>query len=85
MKYKQYILTGLLMVSGSAFAADENLADIIKKANGGDEIGKVGDLGNKPERIEWLRDNGFGMFLHWGVDAQLGSVISHSMVSADDA
>ena len=86
MNYKQLILTGLLIAVGSAFAApDENLADIIKAANGGDEVGKVGELGNKPERLEWLRDNGFGMFLHWGVDAQLGSVISHTLVGASDA
>lgn len=39
---------------------------------------------NKPEREEWLRDLGFGMFIHWGIDAQLGIVISHSMVGASD-
>lgn len=37
---------------------------------------------NKPERQEWLRDLGFGIFVHWGVDSQLGTVISHSMVGA---
>ncbi len=41
--------------------------------------------GNRPERIEWFRDLGFGMFIHWSLDSQLGSVISHSMVGADDA
>lgn len=88
MKYMKLILSGLMMVAfaGSVFAAaEESLADAIKKANAADDIGKIGDLGNKPERLEWLRDNGFGMFLHWGLDAQLGSVISHSMVGADDA
>lgn len=40
---------------------------------------------NKPERLEWFRDLGFGMFVHWSVDSQIGSVISHSMVAADDA
>ena len=38
--------------------------------------------GNKPERLEWFRDQGFGLFIHWSVDSQLGSVISHSMVGA---
>ncbi|MDI6448908.1 alpha-L-fucosidase [Anaerobaca lacustris] len=38
--------------------------------------------GNKPERVEWFMDQGLGMFVHWSVDAQLGSVISHSMVGA---
>jgi alpha-L-fucosidase len=39
-------------------------------------------LGNKPERLEWFRDLGFGMFIHWNVDVTLGSVISHSLVGA---
>lgn len=39
---------------------------------------------NKAERLEWFRDLGFGMFIHWSHDSQLGSVISHSMVGADD-
>src|SRR5213593_4847721 len=37
---------------------------------------------NRPERLEWFRDQGFGMFIHWGVDVTLGSVISHSLVGA---
>jgi alpha-L-fucosidase len=39
---------------------------------------------NKPERQEWLRDLGFGMFIHWSMDSQLGIVISHSLVGASD-
>lgn len=39
---------------------------------------------NKPERLEWFRDQGFGLFIHWGLDSQLGSVISHSMVGASE-
>ncbi len=87
MEIKRIILSGLMLVAGagSVMAAGEFEADAIKEANAVDETGNIGELGNKPERIEWLRDNGFGMFLHWGVDAQLGSVISHSLVSADDA
>lgn len=42
----------------------------------------VSGLGNKPERLEWFRDIGFGLFIHWSVDSQLGSVISHSLVGA---
>lgn len=38
---------------------------------------------NRPEREQWLRDLGFGMFIHWNVDVNLGSVISHSLVGAD--
>ncbi len=39
---------------------------------------------NKPERQEWLRDLGFGMFIHWSMDSQLGIVISHSLVGASE-
>ncbi|MDO5523183.1 MAG: alpha-L-fucosidase [Bacteroidia bacterium] len=39
---------------------------------------------NKPEREEWFMDLGFGMFIHWSLDSQLGAVISHSMVGADE-
>ena len=39
-------------------------------------------LDNKPARLEWFRDLGFGMFIHWSVDSQIGSVISHSLAGA---
>ncbi|MCX2479091.1 alpha-L-fucosidase [Pedobacter sp. MC2016-15] len=39
---------------------------------------------NKPEREEWLRDTGAGLFIHFNVDAQLGVVISHSLVGASN-
>ena len=37
---------------------------------------------NKKERLEWFRDLGFGMFVHFSFDSQLGIVISHSMAGA---
>jgi alpha-L-fucosidase len=40
---------------------------------------------NKPERLEWFRDLGFGMFIHWSLDSQTGVVISHSLAGADEA
>ena len=39
---------------------------------------------NKPEREEWFSSLGFGMFIHWSMDVQLGTVISHSMVGASE-
>ncbi|MCD6598218.1 MAG: alpha-L-fucosidase, partial [Bacteroidales bacterium] len=39
---------------------------------------------NKAEREQWFTDLGFGMFIHWSFDSQLGMVISHSMVGASD-
>lgn len=39
---------------------------------------------NKPDRLEWFRDQGFGLFIHWGVDSPLGVTISHSLVGASD-
>lgn len=39
---------------------------------------------NKPERVQWFHDLGFGMFIHWNVDVVLGAVISHSLSGASD-
>lgn len=39
---------------------------------------------NKADRDEWFRDQGFGLFIHWSVDSQLGTTISHSLVGASD-
>jgi alpha-L-fucosidase len=39
---------------------------------------------NKPERVEWFKELGFGMFIHFSFDSQLGVVISHSMAGASD-
>src|SRR5215469_4345816 len=39
---------------------------------------------NKADRVEWFRDQGFGLFIHWSVDSQLGVTISHSLVGASD-
>jgi alpha-L-fucosidase len=39
---------------------------------------------NKPEREQWFMDSGFGMFIHWSMDSQLGVVISHSMAGASE-
>ena len=39
---------------------------------------------NRPDRVEWFRDLGLGLFIHWSLDSQLTSVISHSMVGADE-
>ena len=39
---------------------------------------------NHADRVEWFRDQGFGLFIHWSVDSQLGAVISHSLVGASD-
>ena len=44
---------------------------------------KILDL-NKPQREEWFTGLGFGMFIHWSMDVQLGLVISHSLVGASD-
>lgn len=45
---------------------------------------RFGGNKNKPARQDWLRDQGFGMFIHFNVDAQLGITISHSLVGASD-
>jgi len=44
----------------------------------------TGELGNRPERLAWLQDAGFGLFVHWNIDVQLGCVISHTLVGASE-
>ena len=39
---------------------------------------------NQDDRLEWFRDQGFGLFIHWSADGQLGVVISHSLVGASE-
>lgn len=39
---------------------------------------------NKPAREQWFIDMGFGMFIHWSMDSQVGAVISHSMAGASE-
>ena len=51
----------------------------------GNVQGASAESGNRPQRIEWFKDLALGMFIHWNTDAQLGSVISHSMVGASSA
>jgi alpha-L-fucosidase len=53
-------------------------------AAAGEQGDRAAELGNKPERLEWLQDAGFGMFIHYSHDSQVGSVISHSMVGASE-
>ncbi|MEX0321053.1 MAG: alpha-L-fucosidase [Puniceicoccaceae bacterium] len=46
--------------------------------------GVTASAANKPEKLEWLKNAGFGLFIHWSVDSQIGTVISHSVVGASD-
>jgi alpha-L-fucosidase len=39
---------------------------------------------NNPKRLEWFHDLGYGLFIHWSIDSQIGVVISHSLVGASD-
>ena len=40
---------------------------------------------NRPERLEWFQDQGLGLFIHWSVDSQLGTIISHSLAGSSRA
>jgi alpha-L-fucosidase len=57
---------------------------LVAAAAGQNHLTPPGSL-NKPERIEWFRNIGFGLFIHWSVDSQTGVVISHSLAGADEA
>ncbi|MRT93199.1 alpha-L-fucosidase [Ancylomarina sp. 16SWW S1-10-2] len=41
-------------------------------------------LKNKPVLEEEFMDMGLGIFVHWSMDSQLGSVISHTLVGASE-
>lgn len=41
-------------------------------------------IANKPERKQQFMEMGFGMFIHWSVDVQLGAVISHSLAGSSE-
>lgn len=66
----RFILIGLVLFSS------------IVKAQTTNEQGEAFLDLNKAERLEWFRDAGFGMFIHFSFDSQLGVVISHSMAGA---
>jgi alpha-L-fucosidase len=66
------LLTIATLLFATAFISPVSAADAVP-----------GSL-NKPERLEWFRDLGFGLFIHWSVDSQLGVVISHSLVGASE-
>lgn len=72
----RYLISGILfcglLICGEAQAIAQR-----------DPNPEVGSL-NKADRIEWFRDQGFGLFIHWSVDVQLGVGISHSLVGASD-
>ena len=48
-------------------------------AQGTSKPKSAGNLRNDPAREAEFMDWGLGMFVHWSLDSQLGSVISHSM------
>ncbi|MCH7225175.1 alpha-L-fucosidase [Haloferula sp. A504] len=50
----------------------------------GAEPQPLGDYRNDPAREQAFMDWGLGMFVHWSVDVELGSVISHSLVGASE-
>ncbi|MCH5597509.1 alpha-L-fucosidase [Niabella ginsengisoli] len=67
----------------NAQISQQNKKDIEEKEQGINPETGVLNL-NKKEREQWFTSLGFGMFIHFSVDAQLGSVISHSLVGASD-
>ena len=69
-----------LQAQTSAAAPAQPAAQRRMLAEDNPEIGSL----NKPDRMEWFRDQGFGLFIHWSVDSQLGVTISHSLVGASE-
>jgi len=56
---------------------------VTMQARGADAAAEVpAESANHPERVEWFRDLGFGLFIHWSLDSQLGRGFSQSMEGA---
>jgi alpha-L-fucosidase len=73
MKVKDWLFVFVCMVQSMSTLGQH---DVVKD-------GEASDYNlNKPEREEWLRNSAAGLFIHFSVDAQLGIVISHSLVGA---
>ncbi|HUV65906.1 MAG TPA: alpha-L-fucosidase [Sedimentisphaerales bacterium] len=66
-----FVSATLISLSGCSSTSLETRLDAIQHAN-------------MPQREDWFMDQALGMFIHWSLDSQLGSVISHSMVGASD-
>ena len=49
-----------------------------------DAADREAGLRNDPALSEDFMDWGMGLFIHWSLDSELGCVISHTMVGADD-
>lgn len=82
MKIASLLITSasLIFIGGSVKASDVALAD----QSTADEAVTSGKVLNKPEKLEVFRDQALGMMITWSVDSQIGSVISHSLVGADE-
>ncbi len=72
MDFKHLLTTLLLLISALCFAQTESSDN------------QYSENRNKPEREAWLQDQGFGLFIHFNYDAQLGITISHSLVGASE-
>jgi alpha-L-fucosidase len=69
-----YLIFFILILTRAAFAQNDEVKD----------AGQSNHNLNKPERQEWLKNTDAGLFIHFGVDSQLGIVISHSLVGASN-
>ena len=67
-----------MMAHTTLLAADKESEGLKTEAvSGGASSG-----GNQLARVTWFQDQALGMFIHWGVDCPLGSVISHELVGS---
>ncbi|AMR33214.1 alpha-L-fucosidase [Mucilaginibacter sp. PAMC 26640] len=73
--FKKQLLSIILLFSFFIVSAQN---DLVK-----DDVSSNYNL-NKPEREQWLKNTGMGLFIHFSMDSQLGVVISHSLVGASD-
>jgi alpha-L-fucosidase len=73
-------VAGLLGLGPAVTCAADSETEGLKTEAVSQGVGGPG--GNRPDREEWFRDQALGLFIHWGLDCPLGSVISHHLVGS---
>jgi alpha-L-fucosidase len=77
------IAAGLVLAANPVMGQGVSTQDARAQQRLEDELAHR-DNRNQAAREAWLQDAGFGLFLHFSVDSQLGITISHSLVGASE-
>src|SRR5436190_13400790 len=80
MKATCVLLLTLFLACPNLFSAEKESEGLKTEGVSKGVETKSGKPGNDTARVEWFKDQGLGLFIHWSVDCPLGSVISHHLI-----